>query len=203
MKPPRKLHRKRRTPQALPHTRSRFRKDWAHCCACSLCETRFKIALYRGQIPCQVLFVGEAPGPSENVLGKPFVGPAGTLLNDLISEAAYPFTYAVTNAVCCYPGRDATGYFNRPTKEQVRACAPRFHAFLALCRPSLLITLGALPRNHLLLPEKADLTVKNLPHPAKLLRIQNIVKQELEFRRCVHQLNQWTESLPLALTKRG
>lgn len=60
---------------------------WEGCTACPLCEGRSKVVLARGRLPCDVLFVGEAPGESEDALGVPFIGPAGKLLDRIVSEA--------------------------------------------------------------------------------------------------------------------
>lgn len=60
---------------------------WQSCERCDLCQTRDKTCLVRGKLPADVLFVGEAPGPSEDVIGQPFIGPAGHLLDEIIAEA--------------------------------------------------------------------------------------------------------------------
>jgi DNA polymerase len=61
---------------------------WKDCMACGLCRQRYRICLGRGTVPCDVLFIGEAPGAVENAQGLPFVGPAGQLL-DHSARAAY------------------------------------------------------------------------------------------------------------------
>lgn len=62
---------------------------WKSCQRCALGRTRDKIVLAKGRLPCDVLFVGEAPGESEDVIGLPFVGPAGRLLDEMIRDAGY------------------------------------------------------------------------------------------------------------------
>jgi uracil-DNA glycosylase len=61
--------------------------DWKDCTRCPLHTVRSNVVLARGSIPCDILFVGEAPGRSEDALGKPFVGPAGILLDEMIEDA--------------------------------------------------------------------------------------------------------------------
>lgn len=61
-------------------------KDWKHCERCELAADRKHVCLGRGDIPADVLFCGEAAGQSENVLGRPFVGPAGQLLDLVIQR---------------------------------------------------------------------------------------------------------------------
>lgn len=56
-------------------------------CGHHLCGQATKVCLARGAVPCDILFIGEAPGQSEDALGKPFCGPAGKLLDQLINES--------------------------------------------------------------------------------------------------------------------
>lgn len=63
--------------------------DWWQCNACPLCQRRRNVVLFRGSLPCDLLFVGEAPGDSEDTYGYPFIGPAGDLLDTLIQEAMF------------------------------------------------------------------------------------------------------------------
>lgn len=60
---------------------------WRDCQLCPLAQQRDNIVLARGTVPCDVLFVGEAPGVSEDALGLPFVGPAGQLLDQVVDRA--------------------------------------------------------------------------------------------------------------------
>lgn len=75
---------------------------WKDCGGCSLCDRRTRVVLYRGKVPCDVLFVGEAPGESEDVVGVPFVGPAGKLLDSMIQDAFGRLTFC---AMCRRSGR--------------------------------------------------------------------------------------------------
>lgn len=69
---------------------------WQNCTRCALARQRGLICLARGDVPCDVLFVGEAPGASENALGVPFVGPAGQLLDRVIEQALGGFALCST-----------------------------------------------------------------------------------------------------------
>ena len=59
-------------------------EKWKDCQRCPLGQQRSNICLARGTVPCDVLFIGEAPGVSEDTFGLPFVGPAGQLLDQII-----------------------------------------------------------------------------------------------------------------------
>ena len=61
-------------------------EKWQDGCGAEICELANKVVLCRGRLPCDVLFIGEAPGESENVIGLPFVGPAGKLLDKMIKK---------------------------------------------------------------------------------------------------------------------
>lgn len=67
-------------------------EKWAGGCGSELCSRATRVVHYRGAIPCDVLFIGEAPGESEDVVGKPFWGPAGRELDKVVEQALGPHT---------------------------------------------------------------------------------------------------------------
>lgn len=146
------------------------------CQRCPLCKTRKNVVLYRGHLPCDVLFIGEAPGVIEDSNGYPFTGPAGVLLDDLRGEAwSTAFmqgyteigripTWGITNIVACIPrqppeveyseelGREvqlSSGAIRPPTKAEAAACAPRLHEIIKLANPKLIVTLGQEAKRYL------------------------------------------------------
>lgn len=70
----------------MPSKYQLFVDKWGDCNRCHLCETREKIVIARGSVPADVLFIGEAPGEGEDSTGIPFIGPAGRLLDDIITK---------------------------------------------------------------------------------------------------------------------
>lgn len=60
---------------------------WSHGCGGPCCKAAKHVCLVRGTVPCDLLFVGEAPGSSEDVIGRPFVGPAGQLLDEICKRS--------------------------------------------------------------------------------------------------------------------
>ena len=118
---------------------------WKDCTKCPLHQQRDNIVLARGQIPCDVLFVGEAPGASENALGQPFVGPAGRLMDQIIERSLPPnMRYALTNLVCCFPADAKARGENEPEHNEIEACRPRLVDFVTLARPTLVVFVGRL-----------------------------------------------------------
>lgn len=182
---------------------SRHVADWSGCARCRLSETRSKVVLARGSFPCDVLFVGEAPGKNEDVVGLPFVGPAGRVLNDLIDRCDLErsgLTYGVTNAVCCLPGFDEHGRVARPDKESMERCKPRLLEAMTLADMRAVVVLGSVAwelfdekyNRRVLLPE--GVRVVRLVHPAGILQA-NHAQQEHLMRRCVVQLRDLCEAL--------
>ncbi len=166
-----------------------FVTKWQNCTACELCNVRRNIVLAKGKIPCDVLFVGEAPGQSEDIHGIPFVGPAGHMLDDQIKEALVnagspELRIAFTNLICCIPkeGGQKTG---EPPKESIEACKPRLVEFIKLCKPRLIVCVGDLAEKHLDIPEGIPIPmIVSVTHPAAILRAE-YVRKALMFQKVV------------------
>ena len=90
------------------------------CRLCGLCENRTNLVLPSGDLESKVVFVGEAPGETEDLSGKPFVGRSGKLLDAIMEEEGIErANVMITNTVKCRPpgNRD-------PTQEEMSACRP-------------------------------------------------------------------------------
>lgn len=151
-------------------------KLWSKCTACPLCQHRIQVVLARGQLPCEALFIGQSPGRSEDVTGKPFKGPAGQLLDDIIVHAlqAYgkPVTTAFTNIVACIPKvRNEEGQLEvlkEPTKQAITACNQRLREIVIMARPQLIVLVGDTAQKHGYVPE-GTMHV-GLIHPSHILQ---------------------------------
>lgn len=136
----------RRTRTALPTvTWTEHVTQWKDCQLCPLAAQRGRICLARGAVPCDVLFVGEAPGASEDALGQPFRGPAGEVLDQIV-ERAVPtdVPVAFTNLVCCFPREAKERGDNEPEDAEILACRPRLTEFVNLSQPRLIVCVGSL-----------------------------------------------------------
>lgn len=170
------------------------------CTLCSLCEGRSKVVLARGTLPGDVAFVGEAPGISEDTLGRPFVGPAGKLLDRIIArawssmddgDAKFAATYALTNIVACFPKEQKATADHRPPEEAMQACFVRLQDFMRICRPKLVVCVGGEAagwihkdmRNRSKLGLN-DVHMVDISHPAAILRAQ-ATQQGLLIKRCI------------------
>lgn len=123
---------------------------WKNCKECNLCESRSRVVMARGRVPCDVLFIGEAPGVSEDVLGRPFVGPAGKLLDKIVGKALEgDYSWAMTNLVCCIPkGKRNGDPVREPSSEEVGACSDRLREFVGIAKPRLIVSVGKLAEKH-------------------------------------------------------
>jgi uracil-DNA glycosylase len=83
-------------------------ETYRDCRGCELCRTRERVVFPRGSVPADVVFVGEAPGESENILGQPFVGPAGQLLDGIVAEALNGIPLCATCGSLRYKDSDWT-----------------------------------------------------------------------------------------------
>lgn len=179
---------------------------WKGCELCPLWESRTKMVFARGTLPADVLFIGEAPGDSEDLIGQPFVGPAGNLLNQICDEAweqAVPagmrVTRAFTNLVCCLPKQDREK--REPEREEIKACGTRLAEMIALCKPKLrlIVCVGKLS-SMWVRTRPAELGIStavimmDMMHPAAVIRM-TIDKQGLAVQRCTVSLQTELEEL--------
>jgi uracil-DNA glycosylase family 4 len=183
---------------------------WAGGCGNDICEGARR-CYARGQMPCDLLFVGEAPGESEDDLGKPFVGPAGKLLDRLIDKALAgkewveysgsgsfhrPVRLAFTNLVCCIPREEDGAKASEPAHEEIIQCSARLQELAAIARPHMVICVGKHAREYLSWEAKYRgkhtirlpapvIKVIDIIHPAAILRM-NVAQKGLEMQRvCV------------------
>lgn len=122
-------------------------QDWKRCGYCEIGSTCFSKVFYRGRVCCQILFIGEAPGWTENLLAEPFVGRAGRLLDQLIAETQLeiPFTFGITNLIACFPHDNTSEReeaFRKPTEEEVDNCHDRLLETVHAANPKAVVFLG-------------------------------------------------------------
>jgi uracil-DNA glycosylase family protein len=127
-------------------TLARLRDAAAHCRACDLWERGTQTVFGEGLQKARVLLVGEQPGDREDRDGRPFVGPAGQLLDRALEEAGIERKLAyVTNAVKHFKWepRGKRRLHQKPNAREVAACRPWLDAELAVVKPEVVVALGA------------------------------------------------------------
>ena len=123
-----------------------LRDEAAGCRACPLWQTGTQTVFGEGAARAKVVFVGEQPGDTEDRQGRPFVGPAGRVLDEGLELAGIDrsSTY-VTNAVKHFKwtARGKRRIHAKPSWSEVAACRPWLEAELEAIRPEVLVCLGA------------------------------------------------------------
>ena len=118
----------------------------ADCRGCSLYRNATQTVFGDGPRSAEVVLVGEQPGDQEDRQGRPFVGPAGKLLDRALSDAGIDRRKVyITNVVkhFKFAPRGKRRIHKRPSAEEVRACAPWFRAELQAVKPTAVVALGA------------------------------------------------------------
>ena len=183
-------------PTYLPGETHTGVSDWSNCKRCVLHHTRKRVAIIRrgGYGKLRILFIGEAPGQTEDVTGHPFVGLSGRILNFMFTKVREPFTYLITNAVGCRPvdlvmldanddkmlrkGLDLSKYvlgddyelqdFNRqPTRIEIDTCKPHIDELVSTFEPHAIVRLGVTARSY-----QSKLPTLDLLHPAAIARLE-------------------------------
>ncbi len=171
----------------------KHKKRWVNCKKCDLHKRRKRVVLARGKIPADILFIGEAPGASEDVLGKPFVGPAGKLLDQIIERSLDGhWDYALTNLVACIPLDENGRKMGEPSEEYIEACRPRLDEFVALCKPKAIIRVGKLADKWT--PIVSGCHEASILHPAAILRM-DLSQRGLAVRRCIVTISDAVDNL--------
>ena len=167
-------------------TLPRLREAAAGCRACPLWKTGTQTVFGEGRAAAQVVLVGEQPGDREDQEGRPFVGPAGRVLDEALEEAGIDRRLAyVTNAVKHFKwqARGKRRIHQKPNADELAACRPWLDAELSVLRPEALVALGATAAQALLgrsfrvtkqrgVPVESDLAPHVLAtvHPSSILR---------------------------------
>lgn len=148
------------------------------CQACALAQTRTHVVFGMGTPQAEVLFVGEAPGATEDEQGLPFVGKAGQLLDDMLAMIGlHRNRIYITNSIKCRPPNNRD-----PLNTEKDACAGYLQRQLQLMQPKIIVCLGRISAMEMI---KADFKITQehghffekdgvlytaLYHPAALLR---------------------------------
>ncbi len=136
-------------------TLPRLRAASRGCRGCDLWAVGTQTVFGEGPARAHVMFVGETPGDQEDLAGRPFVGPAGTLLDEALEAAGIDRSRVyVTNAVKHFKWeRGEKGkrrIHKKPNDMEVRACHPWLTHEIAAVRPRLIVCLGATAAQSLL-----------------------------------------------------
>ncbi len=148
------------------------------CNRCDLCGGRTQVVFGVGPKDTEILFVGEGPGQQEDLLGEPFVGPAGRFLDDMLSIIGLGrHNCYIANIVKCRPPNNRD-----PLQMEQDACIPWLRMQTKLLKPKIIVCLGRIAamkliredfkisREHGQWTEKGGIWFTALYHPSALLR---------------------------------
>lgn len=149
-----------------------------NCTRCGLCRTRSLPVMGRGSLEAKLMFVAEAPGGREDQEGLPFVGPAGRMLDELLSESGLKRTEIyMTNIIKCHPPGN-----REPKESEKEACISYLKYEMLLIRPKIIVCLGRVAASRILDPSyritrqhgqwirRKDFYLTAVYHPSALLR---------------------------------
>lgn len=148
------------------------------CNRCGLCRTRQNVVFGVGNRQTDIMFIGEGPGEQEDLKGEPFVGPAGKLLDDMMSIIDLDRTNSyIANIVKCRPPHNRD-----PQPEEQDACIDYLRNQVALIRPKIIVCLGRIAATRLIRPDfritrehgnwihRGGVWMTAIYHPSALLR---------------------------------
>jgi uracil-DNA glycosylase family protein len=187
-------------------TLERLKREAATCTNCPLYERATQTVFGEGPADAPLILVGEQPGDQEDLQGRPFVGPAGQLLDWSLEKAGIDRSRAyVTNVVKHFKWvpRGKRRIHSKPSSAEIRACRPWLDAELELAKPEVLVCLGATAAQALLgssfrvSQERGRFVRSNLAphvmatvHPSSLLRIEDDAARKDAIREFVRELRQ-------------
>jgi uracil-DNA glycosylase len=174
------------------------------CRACPLWEQATQTVPGEGPAGAAIMLVGEQPGDAEDIAGRPFVGPAGKVLDRALHEAGLERgALYLTNAVkhFKFAPRGKKRIHKRPETTEIHACQPWLAQEIALVQPRIVVMLGGSAANAVLGHSVAVTQQRGRPfrlpggavgviatHPSYILRLQDRHEADLAYRRFVEDL---------------
>jgi uracil-DNA glycosylase family protein len=197
----------------LPRKRdyATLKKAAKACRGCPLYQRATQTVFGEGSVEAKVLLVGEQPGDQEDRAGKPFVGPAGKILEKALNEAGLDRSeFYVTNAVKHFKWRPQGDkrIHEKPNSKEISACKPWLKAELELVQPEVLVCLGSTAaqsvlgrkvtlkdeRGHFFRTDFSDATYVTV-HPSSLLRQPDHASRRKAYRDFLRDLKKITKKL--------
>jgi len=176
----------------------------AECKACDLWKTGTQTVFGEGKQRSTVMFIGEQPGDKEDLSGRPFVGPAGGLLDKALAEAGIDRSKVyVTNVVKHFKWepRGKRRIHKKPNAGEIQACRPWLDAEIRVVKPRAIICLGSTAAQAVIGPKfkvsiqrgqfvESDLAefVTATVHPSSILRAPTDDARHLETARFINDL---------------
>jgi DNA polymerase len=181
-----------------------LRREAADCRACPLWKDATQTVFGEGPSHARLMLVGEQPGDKEDLAGKPFVGPAGQMLDRALDEAGIDRNKVyITNAVKHFKfvPRGKIRLHQKPNTAEIKACRPWYEGERATVKPALVVAMGATAaqsvfgkitpinknRGHLIALDDGAQALVTV-HPSYLLRLPDQEAKVREYQRFVDDL---------------
>jgi DNA polymerase len=175
-------------------TLEELRRAAAGCRACDLWKNATQTVFGEGAMGARMMLVGEQPGDKEDIEGKPFVGPAGRLLDKTLEEAGIDRGRVyLTNAVKHFRWvrRGKRRLHEKPNTRQIKACRPWLEAEVAVVKPHIVVLMGATAAHSVMgpsfrvsrqrgevVPSPLGVPVLATVHPSSILRATDAASRE-------------------------
>jgi uracil-DNA glycosylase len=185
-----------------------LRKAASACTACDLWKTATQTVFSEGPSKATIMIVGEQPGDQEDRVGRPFVGPAGKLLNEALAEAGIDrASVYVTNIVKHFKWsaseRGKRRIHKKPRQFEIEACSPWLEAELHAVKPSIVVCMGAtaaqallgrqfsVTRSHgqIVQSPHAPLAIATV-HPSSILRSADAASRQRQMAELINDLRE-------------
>lgn len=192
---------------------SRLRKAAAGCRACELWRKGTQTVFGEGAPDAPVMLIGEQPGDREDLAGRPFVGPAGALLDRALADAGIPRDDVYLTNVVKHFNWEARGkrrIHRKPNLSHIRACRPWLDAEINLVEPEVVVLLGAtaaqslLGRDFKVTQHRGEFVESSLApcvmatvHPSSILRARDSATRHAELEAFVRDLQGVAKALRL------
>ena len=116
----------------------KIKESVENCRKCNLCKTRKKPVVGTGSLDSEILFVGEAPGYNEDLQGRPFVGRAGKILDELLESVGLKrVDVYIANIIKCRPPDN-----RNPLKTEIETCTDYLNKQIEIIQPNIILPLG-------------------------------------------------------------
>jgi DNA polymerase len=181
-------------PPSRPRSVTELREAAAGCRACDLWEKATQTVFGEGATGARMMLVGEQPGDKEDLEGKPFVGPAGRVLDEGLQAAGIDRSRVyVTNAVkhFRFTQRGKRRLHEKPNAQQIRACKPWLESEISIVKPHIIVLLGATAAQAVMgpafrvstqrgevMPSPLGIPVLATVHPSSILRATDDASRE-------------------------
>jgi uracil-DNA glycosylase len=195
-----------------------LRETAQSCHGCDIWQRATQVVFGEGPSRAEVMFVGEQPGNREDLEGRPFVGPAGKLLDDALAQAGIDRKQVYVTNIVKHFNSTAQGKLRihkRPNAEEIAACRPWLEAEIIQVGPKVVVCLGAvaaqalISRDFRVSDQRVEMMKSLLAplitatvHPSSILRLRDDESRHAEMRRFVEDLKQIARHLPPSVLKR-